>query len=77
MGSGLDNSDSNADSGVWLFNIAVFLLTAAVYTQPSLQWVRSNIAKWLHHEPDQLRQVLCFVAWFSNTGTTLWLWSHI
>jgi hypothetical protein len=51
MGSGLDNSDSDAGSGVWIFNIAVFLLTDVVYTQSSIQWVRSNVAKWLHHEP--------------------------
>jgi len=62
MGSGLYNSDSNAGSGVWIFNIAVFLPTSLVYAQSSIQWVRSNIAKWLHDEPDQLRQSLCFVS---------------
>jgi len=77
MGSGLDTSHSNAGSGVWIFNIAVFLPAAVVYTQSSIQWVRSNIAKWLHHEPDQFHQALCLVAWYSSTGTALWFWSHI
>jgi len=77
MGSGLDNSDSNAGSGVWIFNIAMFLPTAVVYTQSSIQWVRSNIAKWLHSETDQLRQSLCFVSRYSSTGRALWFWSHI
>jgi hypothetical protein len=42
--------------------LPVFLLTAVVYIQSSIQWVSSSVRKLLQHEPDQLCQGLCSVA---------------